>query len=254
VGGLAHFFEDEGVATAQISLIRLHTEKVRPPRALWVPFELGRPLGAPGDAEFQKRVLRAVLRLFEREDGPVILEDFDEEAPLVAAGGQEIEGWACPISLPPPPEDLAAGGGYRAVLKAEVARLAPWYDIALRERGRSAVGLSGLDMNEAVDLVSGVLDGETPQSPLDGVGGAEFLKFAIDDLKAFYREAAAVQPGANTGQAVNDWFYGETVAGNALMALRPILIDLGKRLDDSFMTTFGVGLLIPQTQKHRLPR
>ena len=61
MGGLAHFLEDEGLATTQISLIRPQTENTKPPRALWVPFELGRPMGAPNDAAFQLRVLRAAL-------------------------------------------------------------------------------------------------------------------------------------------------------------------------------------------------
>ena len=55
---MAHYIEEEGLATTQISLVRLHTEKIKPPRALWVPYELGRPLGQPNDPEFQKRVLR----------------------------------------------------------------------------------------------------------------------------------------------------------------------------------------------------
>jgi hypothetical protein len=79
VGGLAHYLEDEGIPTTQISLIREHTELIRPPRALWVPFDLGLPLGAPDDPELQIRVLRAVLGLFERESGPV-LEDWHEKA------------------------------------------------------------------------------------------------------------------------------------------------------------------------------
>ena len=49
------------MATASISLIREQSEAVKPPRALWVPFALGRPLGAADDAEFQKRVMRAAL-------------------------------------------------------------------------------------------------------------------------------------------------------------------------------------------------
>ena len=32
MGGLAHYIEDEGVPTTQISLIREHTEKIKPPR------------------------------------------------------------------------------------------------------------------------------------------------------------------------------------------------------------------------------
>jgi hypothetical protein len=40
----------------QISLVREHTEKINPPRALWVPFELGRPVGPPDEPAFQRRV------------------------------------------------------------------------------------------------------------------------------------------------------------------------------------------------------
>ena len=57
MGGLSIFFEEAGLSTTGISLIRINTEKVAPPRALWVPFELGRPLGAPSDPAFQRRVL-----------------------------------------------------------------------------------------------------------------------------------------------------------------------------------------------------
>ncbi len=67
MGGLAIIFEEEGLATTQISLIRIHTERTRPPRALWVPFELGRPLGVPNDKPFQTRVLTAALGLLDRK-------------------------------------------------------------------------------------------------------------------------------------------------------------------------------------------
>ncbi len=57
MGGLAHYLEDEGIRTTQIALIRKHTEEIKPPRALAVSFELGRPLGAPNDPQFQIKVL-----------------------------------------------------------------------------------------------------------------------------------------------------------------------------------------------------
>ena len=53
MGGLGHYFESEGIASTQISLVRVHTENIKPPRALWVPFELGRPFGVPNDSDFQ---------------------------------------------------------------------------------------------------------------------------------------------------------------------------------------------------------
>ena len=58
MGALANYIERAGVATVSISLIREQSEAVRPPRALWVPFALGRPLGSAASAEFQKNVMR----------------------------------------------------------------------------------------------------------------------------------------------------------------------------------------------------
>ncbi|HZD26744.1 MAG TPA: hypothetical protein VE631_10820 [Alphaproteobacteria bacterium] len=253
MGGLAHYFEDAGVATTQVSLIREHTERIRPPRALWVPFELGRPLGAPGDAAFQARVLRAALALLEREDGPALLEDFPEDAPVTAMGEGEGEGWACPVALPPPPVDLAAGGGFQAALHEELGRLTPWYDMAAKARGRTAVGLSPLSPEACVDFLCRFLDDELPENPQPELRLSEALKFAVDDLKAFYREAAAAQPGANTGQQVNDWLYGETVLGRALFALRPKLIALADTRGDPFFATFAHVLLVPRAAQHLAP-
>ncbi len=78
MGALAHYLEVEGISTTQISLIREHTEFIRPPRALWVPFELGRPLGAPDNPELQRRILLSALELLEASEGPVLV-DFPDE-------------------------------------------------------------------------------------------------------------------------------------------------------------------------------
>jgi hypothetical protein len=51
------------------------TRKVRPPRALSVPWPLGFPLGAPGESALQRRVLTELLALLARMDVP-ILEHF----------------------------------------------------------------------------------------------------------------------------------------------------------------------------------
>ena len=85
MGALSHYLEREGIPTTQISLIREHTEIIRPPRALWVPFELGRPLGAPENPELQHRVLLAALELLDAPEGPLLV-DFPEEAPEGADG------------------------------------------------------------------------------------------------------------------------------------------------------------------------
>ena len=250
MGGLAHYLEEEELATTQISLIRPQTEKTKPPRALWVPFELGRPMGAPNDPEFQKNVLRAALGLLDRSDGPVLIEDFPSEAPADMAAS-DGEGWFCPISLPPLQVDKSAGGGFKVAMEAEIAELYTWYEMALRERGRTTLGPSGMSITEIVNFICVFLDGEVPENPNCVYSVGQNLKFAVEDLKAFYREAASAQPGNNTGKQMNDWFYGETAGGKALYALAPIIKDLAEQRDDRFMKIFADRLLIPASQKFR---
>lgn len=48
------------------------TRRVRPPRALAVPYPLGYPLGLPLAANLQTSVTRALLALCHREDVPVL--------------------------------------------------------------------------------------------------------------------------------------------------------------------------------------
>lgn len=62
--------------TVGISLLREVTEVIRPPRALFVPYLMGYPLGAPNDPNLQHRIISAALSLLQRQDVPV-LEEFD---------------------------------------------------------------------------------------------------------------------------------------------------------------------------------
>lgn len=57
--------ERRGITTVTIQLLREVAEKVRPPRALFVPFLHGYPLDAPGEPEKQRAVLEAMLRILE---------------------------------------------------------------------------------------------------------------------------------------------------------------------------------------------
>ena len=79
MGALANFIERAGVATTSISLIRPQSERVGPPRALWVPYALGRPLGSAGDPDFQKDVMRAAFDLLANLSEPAIV-DYEVEA------------------------------------------------------------------------------------------------------------------------------------------------------------------------------
>jgi hypothetical protein len=55
--------EQQGISTVVVQLLRLVTEKVRPPRALVVPYRHGYPLGSPNDPDKQRAVITAALNL-----------------------------------------------------------------------------------------------------------------------------------------------------------------------------------------------
>lgn len=75
VGLIQAALERVGIATVSISLLHEITDVLRPPRALFVPYKLGFPLGEPDNAELQHRIIAAALNLLVRNDVPVI-EDF----------------------------------------------------------------------------------------------------------------------------------------------------------------------------------
>ena len=76
VGLIQRQIEYAGITTVSISLLREITEKIRPPRALFVPFPLGYPLGEPNNADLQTRIIEAAFALISRNDCPV-LETFE---------------------------------------------------------------------------------------------------------------------------------------------------------------------------------
>lgn len=223
-----------------ISLVRPHTEHIRPPRALWVPFVLGRPLGVPGDAAFQTRVLTAALRLLERPSGPV-LEDYDTDAPE-PADDEPPTILACPV---PQRGGVPEGGDPqahppRAMLAAEIAFLRPWYEQARLTRGRTTVGVSGMTPEDAAGLLADWIEGGDSA----GVVAAR-LKLAIDDLRAFCLEAGAAQPGAGTNHLrLEHWYWWETGVGRALREAHPQAI----ASQDPAIRMLGKVLMIPVAQ------
>jgi hypothetical protein len=57
--------ERNGISTVAIQLLFEVAERVRPPRALFVPFRHGYPLDRPRDADRQHAAIEAALRLLE---------------------------------------------------------------------------------------------------------------------------------------------------------------------------------------------
>jgi hypothetical protein len=230
------------LATAGISLVRDNTERLRPPRFMWVPFELGRPFGAPDEPEFQTRVLRDVLALFEHEGPSPVLEDFPDDAP---GGEMDMTGWTCPIPLPSVAE-TETPELLRAVL-AEIEGLAPWHQVAIENRGRTSTGVLGISIEETASFLFQVLE-SVPASPNQDIPVGEAFRQSCEELKTYYMEAATAKPGAVSSRQLADWFWGETAAGRLLLALHPAALGSS----DEGVQWVAKSQLIPRLQKQLL--
>jgi hypothetical protein len=214
VSALGHYLEEEGLATVAISLIRPQTENTKPPRALWVPFELGRPFGPPGDALFQKRVVLAALRMLERGNGPVVIEDFPDDDPRALPD----PAWRPPVI----PARAAAGSAesLAARLEAEMLALRDAHERWVAQHGRTTVGLAGMSASACGRYIAEWLRGKAPPSPREGFSAPLIVRFAVDDVKAYYLEAAAAGAARPSSRQLGDWFWNETAASAAIHALR----------------------------------
>ena len=225
-----------------IAIIPRHAERMRPPRALAVPFELGRPLGAPNAPAFQRRVLMALLDLFKLAKGPALIP-FPDQAPAAPA---DQEGWACPINLSPPPPG-SPFDQLQAALQDEIERLRPWHEEAKCARGRTTVGISGLAVADVPALMMAFAQNIALPSPQAGTPTVVVVKRATDDLKAFYYEAATAKPGRINDVALADWLWGETAFGRALLALRKACL----MSDEAAIKNLGQLQLMPNHQRDK---
>lgn len=177
---------------------------------------LGRPFGVPNDAAFQRKVLIAALQLFERESGPV-LEDFPQDAPHQKLSSPP-ENLVCPVSFP----RMQAEGTLAEKLADEVSQLQAWHEVAVKHRGRTTLGVTGMQPLQIVDYLSAWLDHQPPQPFRTDISPGDALKQACDELKAFYLEAKSVQPGQHSAASIQDWFWMETALAQAIVQIRAI--------------------------------
>ena len=138
-----------------VGFVREHIEAVKPPRALWLNFPMGRPLGKPNDPDFQKGVIRAAFKLFEALSGPV-LEDFSEVIPI--RGGRMS--YALPDALLLKPGEVGDMDALLAQVQVEVAALRPDYEAAKAARGRTTVGATELGVEELAPFIAQFTRGE----------------------------------------------------------------------------------------------
>jgi hypothetical protein len=225
VSALAHWLEDEGIATTVIALFRLHAEKVRPPRVLWVPFELGRPLGPPNDASFQRKVLAAALQLLDSAQLPGEIVDYGEDDP----DRSNDPDWVCPV--PAGAADFAA----------EVLAVRPHYERAVARFARTTVGLADVSIDSAAQFLAAYVLDEGARRPRTGMAPASLMRFCADDVKAFYLEAAGSGAGTPSSRQMTNWFWNETIAGQTIKAI----MNGSAASDDKQRQALGVKSIVP---------
>jgi hypothetical protein len=160
-------------------------------------------------------VLLASLRLLERQDGPVLIEDFPDDDPR----------WSPDPNWQLPPVVAFGTASPSANLKAEVQALHENHQRWLELHRRTTVGVSGLPIEGAADYVAEWLSGYMPESPREGFSAPLELRFAVDDLKAYALEAAAAGAAKPSSRQLGDWLWHDSATGAAIHALRALLLD-----------------------------
>jgi hypothetical protein len=210
---VARTLEEAGIVTTSVSLIREHTEKLKPPRALWVPFPFGLPLGHVVGVAEQRAVLDALLALLDESDGPVLRDFGGDLAPgetgtAIQASGVE------PVAVTP---DLAD----------EVTTMRRYWEQWSDRAGRTAVGVSGVapvKFRGVVRFLEAYVNKETRDLPERGDTALPlFVRYCVDDLRALYLEARLVMKPAEAPADTQRWLWGETALGSFLRTLRDVM-------------------------------
>gem|GEM_PF-54911 len=246
--------EKAGVATVSLSLVKEFTQKVRPPRALWVPFAFGRPLGAPGNVKVQRKVLTKAFALLKMESGPV-LEDFQldpEDEQLDAqyqTMGKRCGPTGCSLDemFADTPADVfvetAYGGNFAAVLQEIDTLQSAHQRYRAQRKGRTSIGASGITPEHIAESARAI-DAFILKQPVKWAAArlpnhAElteslFVRLSIDDLKAFYMEARVEMAPEDGGDAskTNDWFWLDTWSGRMIIAARDRFVEVTDRVKD----------------------
>jgi len=221
--------EAGGLATTSISLVREHTVKIKPPRALWVPFPFGSALGRPNDRDLQRRVIQAALDLLPAPAGP-ILRDFSY--------GEPDEG-------PPAPLQASAVAVSAPAFDAamETTQMRRYHEQWLARTGATAVGLTGIPparFRGVIRFLEAFAEGrpaELRERPPD-VPLPVFLRRCADDLKAMYYEARMVARPGTSSEEIARWFWGETATGALVRRVRERM----DASDDPALRAAGFGI------------
>ena len=210
---LSRVIEEHGIATTTIVMVREHAERVKPPRALFVPFFFGFALGKPNDAG---------LPAWGLEGGA---------GPAGGGGGSGAGGFprrfGDPTLMPQASQVTASPEQAARSAADEITALRAFYERWVdNNSGRTAVGLCGVPQRRFRGVIrfleacaQGDEEADLAERP-DGVSKPQFIRYCVDDLKAFYYEARMEQNREADEDSLHRWFWGETATGKLVPTWR----------------------------------
>jgi hypothetical protein len=175
------------------------------------------------------------LRLLERTDGPVILEQFPDDNP----SWFDRPDWKPAVDLPMPGTYQNASA-WEAAFRAELQSVLPVWERFKSRVGRTTVGLAGQPPEAWAAFATSFLDGALPTVSLHDTP-ALALRFLADDLKALYGEAVQADGPPPSARQIDRWFWRQTVAGQLLIALR----SMSTESENNALKTVGGRFFVP---------
>jgi hypothetical protein len=155
----------------------------------------------------QHRVIAAALDLLEKPAGPLLVDFPEEEAPEQLPQASLVPRRSTPVT--PDPAD-------------EVTALRAFYERWVEEHhGRTAVGLCGIPQRRwrgVIRFLQAYARGEAadlPERPAQ-VALPQFIRYCVDDIKAFYYEARMTQRPDVSETDLHTWFWGDTAIGQLI--------------------------------------
>ena len=212
---IARIFEEQGLTTTGLVLIEEHAQRVKPPRMLAVPFYFGNTLGEADNPELQHKVLQATFDLLTSDQGPVLERYPEEKSPDVIIQGSEANKMHLNSETHSP--DMSPAD--------ELTALRAYYEQWSNSRnGRTSVGLTRIPQRRfrgIVRFLESYINGENAdmkERPAD-IEIPQFVRYCVDDLKAFYYEARMAQRPNGLDVDIHTWFWSNTAMGKLVMSL-----------------------------------
>ncbi len=187
---------------------------MKPPRALFVPFPLGLPVGHPGNVVEQQAVLDMAFSTLDAPSGVLLVfpDDGSDE------GGSPLQASSIAISDEARAADLAT----------EVTLMRRYWEQHLAATGRTGVGLSTIPPQRFRGVVRFLEAYLTdPQTDLDerpvDVPVPQFIRACVDDLRVLYAEARLQTHPDESSDDRARWLLGSTALGVMIRALRDVM-------------------------------